>query len=429
MLLKKRVIKIISSVSNNSFVKISSANGLISIAKSFLVIISNKVVAVVIGSTGVAMVGQLQNFIQLITLVSNGGFNQGVTKYIAQDKNNKKNALEIIGTAFIFSFLITFITTILILLFSKTISLKIFTTTNYISIIVIFALTLFFFNLNSLILAVVNGFQEYRKYFKINITTTVVGFLLTISLVLILKEYGALLAIVLSPSVVCFLAFIYVRKNYWVNAFLFKYFKKEKLLLLLKYTSITVFSAATWPIVTLVIRTYVINNISAEEAGLWQATININNYIVNIAIGSFSVYLLPKLSSITDKFILKKELINIYKIIIPVSLIVFFLIYILRDYVILILYSKGFMKVGDYLLLQMIGSFFWMCKMPIQYYMLAKEHTKIYIINDVIFAIIYVVLAIILIPLFEVQGIQIAFVLHNFLYLLTNIFLIKRFLR
>jgi O-antigen/teichoic acid export membrane protein len=67
--------------------------------------------------------------------------------------------------------------------------------------------------------------------------------------------------------------------------------------------------------------------------------------------------------------------------------------------------------------------------MPTQYYMLAKEHTKIYIINDVIFAIIYVVLAIILIPLFKVQGIQMAFALHNFLYLLVNIFLIKRFLR
>lgn len=423
------MINLIKRILRNKFVKVSSANGIITIAKSLLTIIANKVVATIIGTTGIAMVGQLQNFISIITLFSNGGFNQGLTKYIAEDTNEEKTILDFIGTAFIITFAVTLLTAFIILIFSNTIAFKIFSNPRYTSIIIIFACTLIFYNLNSLILAIVNGFQLYRQYFKISITTTAVGTLLTISLVILFKEYGALLAIVLSQSIVCLFAYLYIKTSFWLKAFSFKYYNKEKLLLLLKYTAVTVSTAIIWPIVALIIRTYVIDNISAHEAGLWQATRNINDFIVTIAVGSFSVYLLPKLSSITDKQLLKSELIGIYKIIIPITLVGFLTIYLLREYIILLLYTKEFVKVGHYLLLQMIGSFFWMCKVPIMNYMLAKGKTKIYLINELSFAFLYVVLCTLFIPLYKVQGIQLSFAIYNFLYFVVNIFLVRKFLR
>jgi len=363
----------LSSLLNNSFLKVSGANGLVMIGKSFFSILANKVIATIVGTSGIAMIGQLQNFIGITSLVSNGGFNSGLTKYIAEKSKDKKSILEFIGTAFFVSSCLSSFLAILIIVFSKSISLLIFTTPSYFSIIIIFALTLFTYNLNALILAIVNGFQYYKKYFKINITTTIVGFVLSLSLVFTLKEYGALLAIVLSQSVVCIFAFIYIKNDYWIKAFTFNYFKKEKLLLLLNYSSITIFAAIIWPIVDMVIRTYVIKYISSQEAGLWQATRNINDYIVNIAVGSFSIYLLPKLSSITNKDQLKHELLGIYKIIIPITIIGFTVFYVFKDFAITLLYSKSFMKVGHYLFLQMIGSFFWMCRVPLMNYLLAKR--------------------------------------------------------
>lgn len=412
----------------NTFIKVSGANGLITILKSVFVIISNKVVATIIGTTGIAMVGQLQSFISIVTLLSNGGFNQGLTKYLAEKNSDKSRIREFIGTAFISVTFLSILFGILILMFSKQISIRIFTVGSYFSVLIVFAVTLLFYNLNALILSIVNGFQQYRQYFKINITTTLVGFVLTVSLVLLFNEYGALLAIVLAQSVVFVLAYFYVRKDDWAVSLSIKYFNIDKLKLLLKYTTITVLSAVIWPIVAMIIRTYVINEISAQEAGLWEATRSLNGYIVNIAIGSFSVYLLPKLSSITGNSELKKELIGIYKIIIPVILISFLALYIFKDFVILLLYTEEFLKVGHYLLLQMVGSFFWLCKVPIMNYILAKGHTTLYLINELIFAALYIGLAAVLIPKFQVQGIQMSFALYNFIYLLVNIVLIKRML-
>lgn len=413
----------------NTFLKVSGANGIISVAKAVLVIISNKVLAIIIGTTGIAMIGQLQSFTTIITQLSNGGFNQGLTKYVAENRNNKKEVLEFIGTSFIVAFTLTSLTAFFIIILSKTISLKIFTTSAYFSILVVFAFTLFFYNLNSLILAIVNGFQAYRKYFKINITTTIVGFILTITLVLLLKEYGALLALVLSQSIVCLFAYLYIKREYWIQAFSFKFFQKFKLTLLLKYTAVTIFGSVIWPVVSIVIRTYVIRNISAEEAGLWQATRYIDTYIVNIATGSFAVYILPRLSSLPDAKSLKRELYSLYKIILPLALGGFIFIYLLRHYIVLFLYSKEFMKVTEYLLLQMIGSFFWLCKSPLMNFMLARGMIKIFIICELIFALLVIILAIILIPRFQVQGIQFTYAVQSFLYLLVSIFLVKRWLK
>jgi len=179
---------IIKRTTQSTFIRVTGANGIISVAKALLVVISNKVLALFIGAQGIAMVGQLTSFTSIITQLSNGGFNQGLTRYIAEKKEDRKEVMEFIGTAFIVAFTITSITSVFIIILSKPISLKLFTTFDYISILVIFAFTLFFYNLNSLILAVVNGFQAYRKYFSINITTTIVGFILTVSLVIFLKN-------------------------------------------------------------------------------------------------------------------------------------------------------------------------------------------------------------------------------------------------
>ena len=420
---------LIKRTSQNTFLKVTGANGLISVAKALLIIISNKVLAIFVGATGIAMVGQLTSFTSIITQLSNGGFNQGLTRYIAERKDDRREVMEFIGTAFIVAFTVTSLTALLIVIFSGTISQKLFSTSTYISILVIFAVTLFFYNLNSLILAIVNGFQAYRKYFSINITTTVVGFVLTVTLVILFREYGALLAIVLSQSIICLFAWLYIRKEYWVKAFSFKLFDKPKLLLLLRYTAITILGSVIWPLVSIVIRTYVIRNISAEEAGLWQATRYLDNYVVSIATGSFTVYVLPKLSSINSSDMLRKELAAIYRIIIPLSLIGFTLIYLLRDIIVVILYSKEFTKVSEYLLLQMIASFFWLCKSPLMNFMLAKGMVKTFIINELIFAAFVIVLSVLLIPEYQIQGIQFTFALQSFLYLVVSVFMIRRYLK
>jgi O-antigen/teichoic acid export membrane protein len=422
------MIKSLQRILQHGFIKVSGANGMVTIVKAAIAMGSAKVVATVTGASGIAMLGQLQNFITISTLLSSGGFSQGLTKYISEHRKDDDIIRQFISSAVGITTVLTSVIAVVLLSFPAFFTEYIFHDAAFKPLVIVLAGMLLFFNLNSLIVAVVNGFQMYRQYFSINIITTFAAFILTVGLVLQYKVFGALLAIILSQSVVFAFSLTIVRKEQWLKRISFDGIDRGKVRLLFKYTLVTVCSSILWPIVKIIIRNQVIANISAEEAGLWQAVVNINDYIATFTIGSFSVYLLPKLASISDKVLLKKELLFVYKVIVPASLIIFTVIYFLREYIILLLYSEQFVKCGDYLLLQMVGSFFWMCKVPIMNFMLAKGLTTAFMVNEILYALIYIVLALILIPIYQVQGIQIAFALYNFFYLLTNVaFNWKRF--
>src|SRR4051812_32958238 len=79
MLLKLK--KIIST----DLVKVSFLNGLATLVRMLTGLISVKVVAVKLHLSGIALLGQLNNFTQILLSISSGGINNGIVKNISQD--------------------------------------------------------------------------------------------------------------------------------------------------------------------------------------------------------------------------------------------------------------------------------------------------------------------------------------------------------
>ena len=57
------------------------------VVKMLTGLISVKVVASIIGPSGVALVGQLNNFATIAMSLASGGINNGITKYVAEREN------------------------------------------------------------------------------------------------------------------------------------------------------------------------------------------------------------------------------------------------------------------------------------------------------------------------------------------------------
>lgn len=72
---------------------------------------------------------------------------------------------------------------------------------------------------------------------------------------------------------------------------------------------------------------------------------------------SFSVYYLPKLSEIKTQVLLK-EIIKTYKIITPIIVISLILIFLLKNLVINVLFTKEFYPMKDLFFWQLLGDFF-----------------------------------------------------------------------
>ncbi|HEY0897041.1 MAG TPA: oligosaccharide flippase family protein, partial [Sphingobacteriaceae bacterium] len=65
-------------------VKVFSLTAVSTLVKMLTGFISVKIISTLIGPAGVALLGQLTNFSTIFLTFSNGGINNGVTKYIAE---------------------------------------------------------------------------------------------------------------------------------------------------------------------------------------------------------------------------------------------------------------------------------------------------------------------------------------------------------
>ena len=67
-----------------TLIKTSVLSAIATIIKIISGFVINKVVAIYVGPSGLAIIGQLQNFMELIVTFSNGAITNGVVKYTAE---------------------------------------------------------------------------------------------------------------------------------------------------------------------------------------------------------------------------------------------------------------------------------------------------------------------------------------------------------
>ena len=66
---------------------LTAISTIITVISAFVI---NKVVAMYAGPTGLALIGQLKDFVTMITNISNGAITQGIVKYTAEYETIEK---------------------------------------------------------------------------------------------------------------------------------------------------------------------------------------------------------------------------------------------------------------------------------------------------------------------------------------------------
>jgi PST family polysaccharide transporter len=386
-------------------------------------------VSVYIGPSGLALVGQMQNFIDMVSNIASAGVNSGVVKYTAEYRDNEKIKQKIWSSAVKLSVILLLPVTISIIFFSDYLSLRLLNTYEYKSVFILFAITLFFFVMNGLLISILNGEGEIKKLTILNITSSLFGLLITLILVKKLNLYGALISSIVTQSIVFFITLMFVIRSKWFkfSMFLGK-MDREYRNKLLKYSIMTIVSATIIPLSRIYLRNYIGANIGWDAAGYWQGITRISDTYLMLITTTLSIYYLPKLSSIQDKMELRKEIIYGYKIIMPVVIIMAAGIYFFRDFIIKLIFTSDFLPMRELFLYQLIGDVIKIASWLLGYVMVAKAMTKLFIISEVIFTFGFVGLGVLFIKIFGLVGISIAFMVNYLLYMIFLLFALKGYL-
>lgn len=404
---------------------LSSIATVIKILTGFIV---NKVLAIYVGPTGIAQIGQLQNFFSIVSNLSNFSISQGVTKYVSFYGEEEDKQIKYINAAITISFIASIITGLLIIVLHTYLSILLLESDQYADIFIYIGIFLIFYAINSILLAAVNGFKKIRKFTLINVSQSFFGLALSILLTVKWELRGAMYAYVLSQTLVLLISFVFLLKEDWVKKIRLRKVDRSILKSYSNYTIMSMIHILTVPVSFIIIRSYITNTLSSEDAGYWQGLTKISDTYLMFITMSLSVYYLPRLSEIKDDLKLKKEIFDGYKLIIPILTVILFAVYFMKDIAIVILYSEDFLAMRELFLFQLIGDFFKIASWLISFNMLVKEMTKHVIITELFYSITLTVLSILFINIFGLIGVTYAYSITYFLYFLMVAYMMRHIL-
>lgn len=391
--------------------------------------VASKAIAMFTGPAGVALIGAFLNFITIVLTFANGAINTGVVKYTSEYNKDTDKLKSLFSTAFKISVYCSAVVGLLLLILASFFSTLIFTHNAYTGPIRILGITIVFYSLNSLLISILNGMGQIKIYTIVNTLGNIIGLIFTLGLVYLYRIEGALYALVLAQSIVFFVTIALIIKSPW---FSWNYFKNpyDKILAikLSHYSFMAIVSVLTLPVSQIILRNMLIDKIGLNSAGYWQGMMRVSDGYLMLITSSLSIYYLPKLSALKTDQEIRKEVFNVYKIILPTVFIGCCCIYFSRIFIIKTLYNDGFMKMESLFFWQLIGDFFKMAAWVLSYLMLAKAMSKAFIITEILFSATNVIFTYYFIKIFHLEGVTIAFALNYLLYFLTMIFVFRKLL-
>lgn len=389
-------------------------------------LVINKAVSIFIGPSGLAAIGQFQNAIGIVQTIANGGLNAGVVKYTAEchDDIERRNALW--STSLKLTLICSISMSMILVLGSSYFSEYVFQTISYSYVFKVFGITLTLFSVNQLLLSVLNGLKEIRTFISINIIQSIYSLVFTTLFIAIFHLDGALIAMVTNQSIV-FIVVLWKLKSH--DSIMIERFserlKNKEVRNLLKYSLMTLVTAFTVPVSLMVIRNYIGETLSWNDAGYWQAMTYISTMYLMVITTALSTYYLPRLSEITEKHELRNELKQGYKVILPIVVILSCTIYFLKEFIVWVLFTEDFKAMLVLFKWQLIGDVFKISSWLIGYLMVAKAMTKMFIFTEIIFSLSFVFLSVMLLDKFNLQGVTYAYAINYALYFITMFFLMK----
>jgi polysaccharide transporter, PST family len=386
----------------------------------------NKILAMHVGPTGFALIGQLQNFIAMITNLSSGAMNKGVIKYTAEYYDDNSMQVSFWRTAGTIGAIGSISIGLILAITRVPLSVWLLKDKEYASIFIWLGIALFMFMLNALLLAIINGNKEIRLYVLVNICSSLISLIFTGGLVLYFGLYGAFIAMAINQSIILLVTLSFCWNRPWFSIKnIFGTIELRPLKYLSKFALIAIVSAILGPIAQIIIRNQLGSNFGWDAAGHWQALNRISKLYLMLVTTPLAVYYLPRLSEIRNRKELHKEITSGYKIILPIVIFGAILIYVLRDWMVVTLFSVEFEKMTKLFLWQLLGDISRIGSWLLAYVMLSKAMVKLTVITEIIFSVSWVLFVMLFTSLYGVIGAQIGYFLNYVIYWLTVFILLK----
>lgn len=408
--------KILKEITSKPLYKAVSLNSISVLVKVIAGFIISKFIAIFVGPTGLALVGNLRNFMSSIEAIGTLGFENGVVKYVSEHKDEDERLKKTLSTVFITVAISCGLLSLLLFLFSEKINHSLFGDYHYAYVFKVIAIAMPLYIGNLFIIATINGLGKFKKVIYINIIGSIIGLLISVFLLWKFNTEGALLGLIATPTLLFFVSFFFVNQEIEIlRSIRLKSYHFSTLKDLSSFSLMALASSVIGPMVFVAIRNNIITTVGIEQAGYWEAMTRISTYYLLFISTMITVYFLPKMSAAKDNQETKKIFFEYYKGIMPIFILGLIIIYLLRQFIIHILFTKEFLHVSNLFFWQLIGDSLKATTLILGFQFYAKKLTFAFIIFELFSLTVLYFSTIFLVSIYKIEGVVMA---HAFTYLI-----------
>ena len=361
-------------------------NGLSVVVKILTLLGLNKIFAIYLGASGYALIGQVQNILNIAMIAPSQAICTSVVKYTAEYKNGEREKIGLVWfNAFVLSTILGVVITFVIFIFKDTIVVRFFNSNSSTGIAIYFlGASVVLYAWNNLILSMLNGLSYIKQYIWLNIISSFVSAIYALILTLAFGIVGALVAVVSNQAILLFLTFFYSRKilkEYIVKAVCYLDVKTQKRMF--SFSLMTISSAILLPVSTVFVRNEIIEFVSIDYAGMWDAMNKISTVYLMLITTTLGVYFFPRFSATKNRKELLTELKVCYAYLMPIVILSSIFMYAFRWGITELLFTKEFIPLVLVYKYQLFGDFFKIAAWVLGYLLISKALVKEYIILEV----------------------------------------------
>jgi PST family polysaccharide transporter len=402
----------------------SGANSALRIALGFF---SAKVSAVYLGPSGMALVGEINNFLQVSTGAVANGAQTGVVNLTAERKQDADRLPQLWATAVWSVLVMGGLVGLLVLTNASRLSSWLLFDAKYWPVVVAAAFVVVFAVVDTVLVGALNGLKQVKLVATASMASTIVEFALFAGLTYTFGIWGGLFAITaIYGSKLIVSSWIAFQSKLISPRVLFGAFDRQTLREIWKFYPMLLAHSIALPLAMILVRSTTVRAFGLEAGGYLQAVWRLSDMYVGVVTTALGLYFMAYFSSLTSDgeraHMLRRTLLQLAVITICCAS----AIYLLRDVIIAVVLTASFAPIRDLLPLQLVGDVFKVVDYPLQMVLVTQRRVGSYIAQAVGGPALYVALNMFWAPSLGAQAAPAAYATSYFVVMVALLLVLRR---
>ena len=399
---------------------------LVSIAVKFLVsFLLTKLFALLLGPSGIALLGNLRSTMQILLSSSTLGMQQGIIRFTSEFKEQQDAFKKLTGTSHVIYGLTSVLVGAVLFFFSSHFATVILQNVSYAWLFRALAFVVPLQGFHMLYFSILQGLGNYKRVVWVELIMNVCNLAVVGFFTFRFGLSGALLATVCVPAFYFFCSAFFLKSR--VPSLKMAWSKGVAKNLFL-YSLMTLFSGIAFPLLFILIRNHLSNILGIDAVGYWEA-INQFSYFYFILLNSIMLmYVLPKITAQTSDGFYRLQVVEYFKKLMPLFALFLVFLFFMRKYAILVLFSSEFTAVESLFGWQLLGDFFRALTLVLSVYFHARRMATPYILIDMLLFLSLYAFTVFFVDEYGLVGAVKAHFISYLMYFLVTVFYLRKIL-